>query len=123
MIVTATAVVSALGFAGALEPRNDFLAFVPIGPAYNVVNLTFALTPIAVFMHVYQRHSLKPFRFWEIPAAAMVFTLYTYVWIFATARALVRAATGRHNWVKTPRVAEQPRHTDGDPALAPVASG
>jgi hypothetical protein len=57
-------------------------------------------------MYVYQRHATKGFRIWEIPAAGLVFTLYTYVWILATIRALARTLSGRQNWVKTPRVVE-----------------
>jgi cellulose synthase/poly-beta-1,6-N-acetylglucosamine synthase-like glycosyltransferase len=123
VIVTFSAVVSALVIAGVASPHNDFLSFVPIGRARNTVSLLFGLTPIAAFMYAYQRHALKPFRFWEIPAVAMVFTLYTYVWIFATARALARNATGRQNWVKTPRVAEQLPASDTEAvALLPAGS-
>ncbi len=88
----------------------------PAGSGRNTVSLLFGITPIAVFMYVYQRHARTRFHVWEIPAVSIVFTLYTYVWIFATVRALARNATGRRNWVKTPRVDEQ--LPSSEPALA-----
>jgi hypothetical protein len=57
-------------------------------------------------MFTYQRHSAHPFRWYEVPAYAVIFTLYTYVWLLTTARALARLATRRGDWVKTPRMAE-----------------
>ncbi len=106
IIVTISAVVSLLSIAGLVHPRNDFLGFVATGTARNAVSVGFAFVPLVLFMLVYQRHALQRFRFWEVPAAGMLFTLYTYVWILATARALARSLMGRSNWVKTPRVAE-----------------
>lgn len=106
MVVTFSAILSILAITGVMNPQNEFLAFVPTGYFRNAVSLGFGLAPLAMFMYVYQRHSHEPFRFWQIPAAGFVFTLYTYVWIFATVRALARNLTGRSNWVKTPRVAE-----------------
>jgi hypothetical protein len=40
-----------------------------------------------------------------VPAYALIFTLYTYVWLITTVRALFRIATRRRSWIKTPRVA------------------
>ncbi len=115
VIVTLSAVAGVLTMAGVIAPANEFLAFLPVGRARNTVSLVFALTPIVAFMHVYQRHAHSRFHIWEVPAVSAIFTVYTYVWIFATIRALTRMALGRRNWVKTPRVAEQlPR---SEPAL------
>lgn len=108
IIVTFSAIVSVLALLGAVNPHNDFLSFIPAGHARNAVSLTIGLAPLVMFLLVYQRYSLVPFRVWQLPAAGMAFTLYTYVWIFATVRALARKLTGRGNWVKTPRVAELP---------------
>ncbi len=109
VVVTFNAIAAALTIAGAIAPRNEFLSFVPAGTMHNAIDLGLGLAPLAMFMFVYQRHAAKGFRLWEIPAAGFLFTLYTYVWVLATVRALARNVSGRGNWVKTPRVAETPR--------------
>lgn len=106
LIVSFGAVMSALMVLGLAHPHNEFLAFLPAGRTRNLVSLTIGLMPLAMFMFVYQRNALRPFRLWELPSAGVAFTLYTYVWVFATLRALARNVGGRHNWVKTPRVAD-----------------
>ena len=106
VVVTFSAVVSVLALTGLLHTTNHFLAFLPAGRIRSTVSLALGLAPMVMFIFVYQRHSLAPFRLWEIPAAGFVFTLYTYVWTFATIRALSRTVSGRGNWVKTPRVAD-----------------
>jgi 1,2-diacylglycerol 3-beta-glucosyltransferase len=106
IVVSFNAVVATLMLAGLINPHNEFLSFLNAGSARNAVSLTFGLAPLGMFMYVYQRHATRGFRFWEIPAAGFLFTLYTYVWIFATLRAFARNLTGRSNWVKTPRVSE-----------------
>ena len=112
IVVSFNAVVAALMIAGLVSTHSDFLSFLDAGSARNAVSLAFGLAPMAMFMYVYQRHAASSFRLWEIPAAGLLFTLYTYVWILATLRALARSLTGRSNWVKTPRVSE--------PVLAPA---
>jgi cellulose synthase/poly-beta-1,6-N-acetylglucosamine synthase-like glycosyltransferase len=116
LVVTFNAVASALTMASVIVPRNGFLAFVPAGTAHNAISLGLGLAPLAMFMFVYQRHAASGFRMWEIPAAGFLFTLYTYVWVLATARALARNVSGRGNWVKTPRVPEAP-HIDEPAAI------
>jgi 1,2-diacylglycerol 3-beta-glucosyltransferase len=106
IVVSFNGVMSMLILAGASHAQNNFLLFLGTGKTRNVVSLTVGIAPLAMFMFVYQRHAASPFRPWEIPAAAVVFTLYTYVWIFATVRAVGRNVIGRTNWVKTPRVPE-----------------
>lgn len=122
-VVTFNAIVATLTQVGAITPRNGFLAFIPAGSLHNAVDLAFGLAPLAIFMFVYQRHASKGFRLWQIPAAGFLFTLYTYVWILATVRALARNLTGRGNWVKTPRVPETAGEAPGGTApLAGAAS-
>ncbi|MGD1058668.1 MAG: glycosyltransferase family 2 protein [Solirubrobacteraceae bacterium] len=106
IVVSFNAVVATLMIAGVITTHNDFLSFLHAGSSRNAVSLTIGIAPLAMFMYVYQRNATKGYRPWEIPAAGLVFTLYTYVWIFATLRAFARNLTGRRNWVKTPRVAE-----------------
>lgn len=106
VIVTFSTVASALAIVGLVDAHNAFLSFMPVGRWRNVMSLLFGITPITLFMYVYQRYALQRFQIWEIPAAALVFTAYTYVWILATVRALLRTAAKRRNWVKTPRTPE-----------------
>jgi cellulose synthase/poly-beta-1,6-N-acetylglucosamine synthase-like glycosyltransferase len=119
IIVSFNAVVATLMIAGLVSAHNDFLSFLTAGSLRNTVSLTFGLAPLGMFMYVYQRHATKGFRIWEIPAAGLLFTLYTYVWILATIRAFARTLSGRQNWVKTPRVVE-PAMVSAD-SHAPVA--
>jgi len=106
IVVTFGAVVSTLSLLGLVVINGPVPAFVPEGHWRNAVNLVFAVTPLLLFMHGYQRRAVRRFRVWELPAAATLFAAYAYVWIFATGIALLRGLTGRRNWVKTPRVAE-----------------
>jgi len=59
-------------------------------------------------MTSYQLHSPHRFRWFQVPAAAALFTLYTYVWTIATLRAWWRIALRQKTWVKTPRIALGP---------------
>lgn len=106
IVVTFNVVAAALTFAQVVAPQNGFLSFIPAGIVHNAVSLGLGLAPLVMFMYVYQRNAAKGFRIWEIPAAGFLFTLYTYVWVLATVRALARNLCGRSNWVKTPRVVE-----------------
>jgi hypothetical protein len=106
---------------GLIVISGPFPAFIPAGHWRNALNLAFAITPLLFFMYGYQRRAARSFHVWELPAATAVFGAYAYVWIFATGIALLRLATGRRNWVKTPRVAEQaPRFVSvaPEPAIA-----
>lgn len=108
IVVTASALLSALVLIGAIGATNGFLGFIPDEGDRRLVDLAFGLIPVTIFMFVYQRRATTRFRVWELPAMGAVFTVYTYVWAIATARALARIALGRDNWVKTPRVTEEP---------------
>lgn len=84
---------------------NGFLAFLGRGVLYRAVALGVGIAPAALFLATYQRRGRHPFRWWQVPAAGLAFTLYTYIWAIATVRAWGRMAVGRWSWVKTPRVA------------------
>ena len=105
MMVTSTLVLGVLGDEHVLTVRSTFLVgIVPAGISYRVVSLLLSTLPLAAFMTSYQRHSLHRYRWYEVPAAAALFTLYTYVWTIATVRAWWRLARRKTTWVKTPRV-------------------
>jgi 1,2-diacylglycerol 3-beta-glucosyltransferase len=118
IVVTFSTVVSVLAGFGVITAQNDFLSAIPVGRARNAASVLIGVAPLAMFMFAYQRHSLRPLRIWDVPAAGVLFTLYTYVWVLATARAFVRMATGRRDWVKTPRVAELAGAQEATPSPA-----
>jgi len=105
LLVSFTVTVGFLGALGVVDVVNDFLTFVPYGPPRRFASLALSVLPVMVFMATYQRHSAHPFRWVEVPAAALVFTAYGYVWLFVSLRALANLALRRNAWVKTPRLA------------------
>jgi 1,2-diacylglycerol 3-beta-glucosyltransferase len=108
VVVAFNALVSIASMAGLIVVDNQFLSFIPGDYERAIVAEIFALLPLAIFMWTYQRHSDRPFRWWELPAYGLAFSLYTYVWVLSTARAWTRIVFRRGNWTKTPRLAEAP---------------
>jgi 1,2-diacylglycerol 3-beta-glucosyltransferase len=106
LLVTVTSVLGVLGTLGVVSVTNSFLrGVVPNGLDYRIMSLIISVLPLSIFVASYQLHSPSRWRWYEVPAAAACFTLYTYVWFYATMRAWTRMALGRKAWVKTPRVA------------------
>jgi 1,2-diacylglycerol 3-beta-glucosyltransferase len=105
VLVSLTVAVGLLAAFGVVEVSNGFLSGIPDGSFRRAVSLMLSVLPVLIFMATYQRHSGRPFRWFEIPAFAVVFTVYTYVWLLTTIQALARLILRRNGWVKTPRVA------------------
>jgi 1,2-diacylglycerol 3-beta-glucosyltransferase len=105
MVVTAAMMVNILAAVGLIQVTDGFFDFLNWAIVYRGFVLTMSVLPVLAFTWTYQRNSLHPFRWYEVPAYAIVFTLYTYVWVIATLRAWARIVLGRNGWVKTPRVA------------------
>lgn len=105
VVVTFNLVVSVLSIAGVVTAENNFLAFISDDYLRSILAELFALFPLIIFLHTYQRHSGRPFAWYELPAYGIAFTAYSYVWVISTARAWARLITRRGSWVKTPRVA------------------
>jgi len=113
-----------VGLAGtfALAPTtNGFLSFLPDGP-YRVATLLFALAPVTAFSITYQRFARRPLRTWEVPAFALAFSMYSYVWVFATLWAWARIVLRRGSWVKTPRVSVSARELRALARTGPTGS-
>lgn len=106
VVVSGTMLVNMLAIVGAVRVTDSILTFIPSGVDYRACSLLLSFLPVAAFMFTYQRHSAHRFRWYEVPAYSVIFTLYTYVWLLTTVRALARLATRRGDWVKTPRMAE-----------------
>lgn len=105
LLVSYTVAVGVLGATGLVQVTNDFLLWVPYGAPRRFVSLVLSILPVTVFLGTYQRHSAHPFRWFELPAAALAFTCYGYVWFWVSLRALTNLALRRNAWVKTPRLA------------------
>ncbi|CAB4693480.1 MAG: glycosyltransferase [Actinobacteria bacterium] len=102
-----TVVVGLLGVVGLVEVTNDLLLVVPYGEPRRLASLTMSVLPVVIFLGTYQRHSAHPFRWHQLPAAALAFTCYGYVWLWVSMRALANLALRRNAWVKTPRLGQQ----------------
>jgi len=89
--------------AGLLEVHSTFLSQLPEGPGKRIVMILLATLPLALFMGVYQRYAYKRLRWYEVPFYALHFSLYSYMWVMASARAWSRILSRRNQWVKTPR--------------------
>lgn len=118
MIISFNVVISIAANVGIVQVTNSFGNVISEGTAGNVVNLMLGVAPLLCFLSVYQRHAARPFRRWELPTAGLAFTAYTYVWIFATARALLRLFFRRRNWVKAPHVLTEHVGGSGDLVVA-----
>ena len=102
LLVSFTVVIGVLGAAGVLNVTNNFLLFVPYGEPRRAASLALSVLPLIIFIGTYQRHSAHPFRWYELPAAALAFTLYGYVWLWVSLRALTNLALRRNTWIKNP---------------------
>lgn len=106
ILVSFTVAVGLLGAFGLVTVTNDFLLWVPYGVPRRLVSLAMSVLPVTIFLGTYQRHSAHPFRWHQLPAAALAFTGYGYVWLWVSLRALTNLVLRRNAWVKTPRVAQ-----------------
>jgi 1,2-diacylglycerol 3-beta-glucosyltransferase len=104
MFVAANLAIAAGGATGWIYVNNEFLSFLPPGPARNVAMEILGLSPVVILLARYQQHSPVPLRWWELPAYGAAFALYVYLWAFASLRAWFRLVGGRVGWAKTKRV-------------------
>ena len=93
---------------GIISVTNHFLAFVPPGLGRRLFILVLSTGPLAVLTVSYQRNARVPLRTWEIPAYALAFTVFSYLWVTATLCAWARILLRRGSWAKTPRVNTNP---------------
>lgn len=106
VIVTGSMAASAAASLGWIDVTSSFLSFLPAGLPLRFVSFALSALPLATFIYTYQRHAKHPYKWWEVPAFAVIFSVYSYVWIITTLRAWTRIALRRNTWIKTPRVVE-----------------
>lgn len=94
--------VGALLFGYTVE--NTSLDWIAQDQTRNFVQLLLSVGPLLAFMLTYQTRSRHPLKYWEIPAFALLFSLFAYAFVISTVWAWARMLTGRGSWAKTPRV-------------------
>ena len=89
---------------GAFSVTNQLLTDLPAGLASRLIVLVVSAGPLLMLIFSYQRNAAEPLHLWEIPAYALAFTVYSYLWVSATIGAWARIVLRRGSWAKTPRV-------------------
>ena len=107
MFVAANVAIGIGGATGLIWVNNEFLAFLPPGPARNVAMEVIGISPVVMLLVRYQQHTPRPLRWWELPAYGATFALYAYLWTFASLLAWFRLVGGRVGWTKTRRVTQE----------------
>ncbi len=107
LLVTAGVVVSLGGLTHLYTVQNDFLSFTGDGSFHNILIEVVSFGPLIGFLYIYQRQSLHPLRWWEVPAFGTLFSLYAYLFVACHVWAWSRMLVGRGSWAKTPRVAAE----------------
>jgi hypothetical protein len=83
---------------------NQFFTLIPSGPIGRCIVLVIGTGPLVMLTISYQRNARARLRFWEVPAYALAFTAFSYLWVTATLCAWGRMVSHRGTWSKTPRV-------------------
>ncbi len=104
LVVVAGLVVSILGWARVLIPINTSLDYITNPYIHSLVQLLLSVGPLAVFFSVYQLRAASALRWFELPAFAVLFASYAYLFLISQIWAWARIAAGRGGWAKTPRV-------------------
>jgi cellulose synthase/poly-beta-1,6-N-acetylglucosamine synthase-like glycosyltransferase len=104
LVVTIGLAVSLLGWAGVVIPVNTSLDTVTNPYFHNIAQLLLSAGPLVAFIGVYQHRATTPLRWWELPAVAVLFALYAYLFVLSQFWAWSRILARRGSWAKTPRV-------------------
>lgn len=107
IIVTGGVLLSVGSLTGLYTVQNTFLGFTGDGIVHNVLIELLSFGPLAGFLTIYQRKSLTPLAWWEVPAFGALFALYAYLFVACHAWAWSRLLLRRGSWAKTPRVAAE----------------
>jgi 1,2-diacylglycerol 3-beta-glucosyltransferase len=108
VVIFAALVATLASSFGLLGVENHVMDRITNTPLHNAVLELISIGPLVGLVVKYQRHARNPLRLWEIPAYAVAFALYTYVFIVSQLWAWARIAARRGNWAKTPRVVARP---------------
>ncbi|TLM94733.1 MAG: glycosyl transferase family 2, partial [Actinobacteria bacterium] len=104
VLVSIGMVFSILSTAGIVVTVSSAFNFIPAGMGKNMLILFLSFGPLSIFLFTYQARTSAPMPARWIPAYAIVFAVYTYAWMVATAWAWSRMITKQGSWAKTARV-------------------
>jgi len=107
VLVTTGMVFNILATVGVLVTQSTAFDFVPAGMTRNALMLFLSFGPLSVFLLTYQSRTPAPMPVRWLPAYAIVFAVYTYAWMVATAWAWARMLLRRGSWAKTARVGSE----------------
>jgi hypothetical protein len=100
-------VLSLLSSVGLVIVHSSAFAFIPPGPVHNALMLVLSFGPLCVFLLTYHARTGSPMPVRWLPAYAIIFAVYTYSWMVATAWAWMRILTKRGSWAKTARISSE----------------
>jgi len=107
VLVSIGMVLSLLSTMGLVITHSTAFDFIPAGPVHNALVMFLSFGPLCVFLLTYQARTNSPMPVRWLPAYAIIFAVYTYTWMVATAWAWFRIATHRGSWAKTARVGSE----------------
>lgn len=103
LLVTSGVVVSLFSMTGMVVVTSTSLDMLPAGILRNLAQVAISFGPLCVFIWAYQSRATQPFKSWELPAFAAVFSLYAYLFVISHLWSWFRLVAGRTSWAKTPR--------------------
>jgi 1,2-diacylglycerol 3-beta-glucosyltransferase len=107
VLVSTGMVLSFLSTLGLIVVHSHAFDFIPTGVVHNALMLVLSFGPLCVFLLTYQARTGSPMPVRWLPAYAIIFAVYTYTWMVATAWAWMRILTKRGSWAKTARVSSE----------------
>lgn len=104
VLVTAGMIASVLSSLGLFLTHSKAFDFIPMGVIRNAFLMFLSFGPLTVFLLTYHVRTSSPMPVRWLPAYAVIFAVYTYSWMIATAWAWMRMLLKQRGWAKTQRV-------------------
>ncbi len=104
VLVSVGMILSMLSTLGIIITTSSAFSFIPAGAIRNALILFLSFGPLTVFLLTYQSRTAVPMPVRWLAAYAIIFAVYTYAWMVATAWAWSRMITRQGSWAKTARV-------------------
>lgn len=104
VLVSLGMVCSMLSTFGVIVTYSTAFDFITNNVLRNSLMMVLSFGPLSVFLLTYQSRTSAPMPVRWLPAYAVVFAVYTYAWMVATAWAWSRMITKKRGWAKTQRV-------------------
>lgn len=104
VLVSFGMVSSILSTFGVITAYSTAFDFITSSVLRNSLMMVLSFGPLSVFLLTYQSRTSAPMPVRWLPAYAVVFAVYTYAWMIATAWAWSRMIAKKRGWAKTQRV-------------------